>query len=114
MGFAGLVGAGRTEVARAIFGADSINSGEILRQRDKRYTLKARVMLYSHGIGYLSEDRKRYGLTLGMDVQDNMVLASLKKFLNRIGWVDFKEIVSRGQEMVRGVEHQNTRYAAEG
>jgi len=40
-----------------------------------------------HGIGYLSEDRKRYGLTLGMDVESNLVLAALKKFLGGLGWL---------------------------
>ena len=56
-----------------------------------------------HGIGYLSEDRKRYGLTLGMDVKENVVMSSMKKFLNWFGWVDFKKTVARGQEMVKAL-----------
>jgi ribose transport system ATP-binding protein len=53
----------------------------------------------AHGIGYLSEDRKRCGLTLGMDVKDNVVLASLKKFINQIGWVNFSKATSTAKDM---------------
>ena len=48
-------------------------------------------MRLRYGIGYLSEDRKRYGLALGMDVKENIAMAAMKKFLNWLGWVDFKE-----------------------
>jgi ribose transport system ATP-binding protein len=53
------------------------------------------------GVGYLSEDRKRYGLALGMDVKENVVLSAMKKFLNRFGWMDFKKAGIRGQEMIK-------------
>mgnify|MGYP005844922537 CR=1 FL=1 len=86
LGFAGLMGAGRTEVARAVFGADSIDSGEIYIE-GKRAHIKSPSDAVRHGIGYLSEDRKRYGLTLGMDVETNIVLAAFRKFLSRIGLV---------------------------
>lgn len=87
VGFAGLMGAGRTEVARAIFGADSLDSGEIFIQ-GKRVRIKRPSDAVAHGIGYLSEDRKRYGLTLGMDVETNIVLAAFKNFLRFWGLVD--------------------------
>jgi ribose transport system ATP-binding protein len=87
LGFAGLMGAGRTEVARAIFGADPLESGEIY-VAGKRVRIKSPADAVSSGIGYLSEDRKRYGLALGMDVETNVVLAALKKFLGFFGWVD--------------------------
>jgi ribose transport system ATP-binding protein len=90
LGFAGLVGAGRTEVARAIFGADPIDSGEIYIS-GKRVHIRSPQDAVRHGVGYLSEDRKRYGLTLSMDVESNIVLASFKKFLNRLGWVNSKK-----------------------
>ena len=81
LGFAGLMGAGRTEVARAVFGADPIDSGEIYIE-GKRVQIKSPSDAVAHGIGYLSEDRKRYGLALGLDVEANVVLASFKKFLD--------------------------------
>jgi ribose transport system ATP-binding protein len=87
LGFAGLVGAGRTEVARVVFGADPIDSGEIYVQ-GKRAHIKSPNDAVRNGIGYLSEDRKRYGVTLGMDVEVNIVLAAFKKFLGALGWVN--------------------------
>ena len=87
LGFAGLMGAGRTEVARAIFGADPIDSGEIYVFGQKVH-IKSPSDAVKHGIGYLSEDRKRYGLTLGMDVETNIVLASFRKFIGFLGWVN--------------------------
>jgi ribose transport system ATP-binding protein len=98
LGFAGLMGAGRTEVARAIFGADNFDSGEIII-KGKKVHVKSPGDAVAHGIGYLSEDRKRCGLTLGMDVKDNVVLASLKKFVNRIGWVNFSKATSTARDM---------------
>jgi ribose transport system ATP-binding protein len=86
LGFAGLLGAGRTEVARAIFGADPIDSGEIYI-KGRRVHIKSPTDAVKHGIGYLSEDRKRYGLMLGLDVEDNIVIATLERFLGRLGWV---------------------------
>ncbi|HEX9074752.1 MAG TPA: sugar ABC transporter ATP-binding protein [Anaerolineae bacterium] len=87
LGFAGLVGAGRTEVARAIFGADPIDSGEVYI-RGKKVQIKSPSDAVKHGIGYLSEDRKRYGLTLKMDVESNIVLAAFNKFVGLLGWVN--------------------------
>ncbi|CAN5661826.1 sugar ABC transporter ATP-binding protein [soil metagenome] len=87
LGFAGLMGAGRTEVARAIFGADPIDTGEIYI-RGRKTTINDPGDAVQHGIGYLSEDRKRFGLALGMDVETNVVLATLKKFQGAFGWVN--------------------------
>jgi ribose transport system ATP-binding protein len=87
LGFAGLMGAGRTEVARAVFGADRIDTGEIYVQ-GRCAQIKTPRDAVRYGIGYLSEDRKRYGLALGMDVESNVVLAAFKKFLGRLGWVN--------------------------
>jgi ribose transport system ATP-binding protein len=86
LGLAGLVGAGRTEVARAIFGADPIESGEILLF-GKRVRIRSPRDAVKHGIAYLSEDRKRYGLALGLDVEINTVLASMEHFIGTLGWV---------------------------
>ncbi|RPJ51631.1 MAG: sugar ABC transporter ATP-binding protein, partial [Chloroflexi bacterium] len=102
LGFAGLVGAGRTEVARAIFGADTFDTGEIY-VNGKPVHIKSPADAVEHGIGYLSEDRKRYGLTLGLDVKENVVMASMKMFLQWLGWVDQKKMAVRGQEMVKAL-----------
>jgi ribose transport system ATP-binding protein len=87
LGFAGLVGAGRTEVCRAIFGADPIDKGEIY-VHGKKVEIRSPQDAVRHGIGYLSEDRKRYGLAFSMDVEDNIVLAAYHKFLRLKSWVD--------------------------
>jgi ribose transport system ATP-binding protein len=102
LGFAGLMGAGRTEVARAIFGADVYDSGEIY-VKGKRVHINSPGDAVTSGIGYLSEDRKRYGLALGMDVKENIVMSTMKKFMNWFGWMDFKKTVTRGQEMVKAL-----------
>ena len=81
LGFAGLMGAGRTEVARAVFGADTIDSGEI-RVHGEKVSINSPADAVKHGIGYLSEDRKHFGLATGMDVQSNIVLATMKRFLS--------------------------------
>ena len=86
LGFAGLMGAGRTEVARAIFGADPIDSGEIY-VRGQRVHIRSPKDAVAHGIGYLSEDRKRYGLSTKMDVETNVVLAAFDRFTGLLGWV---------------------------
>ncbi len=79
LGFAGLMGAGRTEVARAVFGADRIDSGEI-RVHGKAVIIRSPQDAVAHGIGYLSEDRKQFGLATGLDVQNNIAMASLREF----------------------------------
>lgn len=79
LGFAGLMGAGRTEVARAIFGADRIDSGEIAIHgaTQKIRSPKDAVRL---GLAYLSEDRKNFGLVTSMSVRDNITMASWSRF----------------------------------
>ncbi len=84
LGFAGLMGAGRTEVARAIFGADERDSGEI-RVHGRPCDISAPSDAVKAGIGYLSEDRKHFGLATGMDVRNNIALASLDRFSSRLG-----------------------------
>ena len=86
LGVAGLVGAGRTEVMRAIFAADRPESGSITINGQPA-TIRSPNDAVRHGIAYLSEDRKRYGLALGMDVEVNTVLASLSRFASRFGWI---------------------------
>jgi ribose transport system ATP-binding protein len=103
LGFAGLMGAGRTEVARAIFGADQFDMGEILI-KGQQVQIKNPRDAVNYGIGYLSEDRKRYGLTLGMDLKENIVMSSMKKFLRGSVWVDFKKAAARAMDMVKALD----------
>ena len=77
LGFAGLVGAGRTELAEAIFGADPADSGEIILKGESvkvRSTLQAKNL----SIGMVTEDRKETGLVLPMDVTENTTITDLK------------------------------------
>lgn len=76
LGFAGLMGAGRTETMRALFGADK-SSGEIYINGKKTIISSPRDAV-KHGIGYLSEDRKRYGLAIKLSVAENAVMAALE------------------------------------
>ena len=78
LGFAGLVGAGRTETMRLICGADPMDSGTI-RINGKDVKIRSPKDAVRYGIGYLSEDRKRYGLCLNLSVADNTVLPSLEQ-----------------------------------
>ena len=75
---AGLMGAGRTEFARAIIGADPIMTGEVFLD-GKKLRIHSPEDAVRQGIGLLPEDRKHHGLVLGMSVEENVTLASLKK-----------------------------------
>ncbi len=87
LGLAGLMGAGRTEVARAIFGADPRDSGEIW-VNGQRVGISTPGDAVHAGIGYLSEDRKHFGLATGMNVRNNIALASLARFTRPGGLLD--------------------------
>ncbi len=102
LGFAGLMGAGRTEVARAIFGADPVDSGEIYVLGKKAH-IKSPSDAVKHSIAYLSEDRKRYGVTLGMDVENNIVLAAFGKFLDFLGWVNQTKTHTTAEHFVQAL-----------
>ncbi|MCX7656115.1 MAG: sugar ABC transporter ATP-binding protein [Treponemataceae bacterium] len=90
LGFAGLLGAGRTETARAIFGADPRDSGEIFVRGKPAYIHHPRDAV-AYGIGYLSEDRKQYGLALSLSVEQNTVMSSLPRFLSWFGVVNTRK-----------------------
>lgn len=84
LGFAGLMGAGRTEVARTIFGADPRDKGEIIVDGKPR-SIRTPHDAVAAGIGYLSEDRKHFGLATGMAVSANIAMASMDRFTSRFG-----------------------------
>lgn len=83
VGLTGLVGAGRTEVARAIFGADPKDAGQIYLN-GRRIEVRTPRDAIRHGIGLLTEDRKNQGLVLGMTIRENATLANLKELVR--GW----------------------------
>lgn len=119
LGFAGLMGAGRTEVARAIFGADSIKSGQITI-KGKEVQIKNPNDAVKNGIGYISEDRKRYGLMVELDVKTNIAIASIKDFLNPFGWAKDSKISDKSKEMVEKLSvktpsiHQQVKFLSGG
>ncbi|NBH83137.1 sugar ABC transporter ATP-binding protein [bacterium C-53] len=79
LGFSGLMGAGRTETARAIFGADPKESGDIYINGQK-VTINTPEDAVKCGIGYLSEDRKRFGIVVQKTVAENSTMATLEKY----------------------------------
>jgi ribose transport system ATP-binding protein len=100
LGFAGLVGSGRTETMRLIFGADRMDKGEIF-VRGKKCVIRQPRDAVRCGLCYLSEDRKRYGLALGMSVKVNTVMASLRRFLKPFGIIDEAKSAAAAEKCVR-------------
>lgn len=98
LGFAGLIGAGRTETARAIFGADPIDSGYI-EVHGRPVHISSPEDAVRYGIGYLSEDRKRFGLAIRMSVSENTAMATYDRF-SRGGFVQFGKIADATNEYV--------------
>ena len=86
LGFAGLMGAGRTETARAIIGADPMSAGTVV-VNGKEVRISGPSVAVGHGIGYLPEDRKRHGLMLEQDVAFNVAMASLKANRGPLGFL---------------------------
>lgn len=110
LGFAGLVGAGRTEVARAIFGADSKSAGSVCLN-GKPLNISSPRDAIDNGIVYLSEDRKTMGLFLPMSVRNNIVAASLNQFTNKMWFVNHRKIAKQSRDYVKlmDIRPQNDR-----
>ena len=98
LGFAGLMGAGRTETARALFGADEIQSGTI-EINGRPVWIRSPEDAVSHGVGYLSEDRKRFGLALNLSVKDNVVMATYEAFKRGL-FIHAKKVEKVAREFV--------------
>jgi ribose transport system ATP-binding protein len=102
LGFAGLMGAGRTEVARALVGADPVESGTVeLRGKPVRFANPAEAA--RNHIGYLSEDRKHLGLLLDQDVNANIGLSSIREKFQTWGFVRDRAMRDRSREVVDGL-----------
>lgn len=99
LGFAGLMGAGRTEVARAIVGADKSTAGRI-SLRGREVVIHSPVDAAKLGIGYLSEDRKKFGVLLERSVRENVILASMADYFTRFGFAKERAIERTAREYV--------------
>jgi len=108
IGFGGLMGAGRTELARLIFGADRREAGEVLVNDHPVHISSPRDAI-AEGICLLTEDRKAQGLVLRASVRDNFALSNLKRW-SRLGWINQRVERSR---FVALVEKLNIRTAGE-
>ncbi len=86
LGLAGLVGAGRTELLRLLFGADRAEGGTILLE-GRQIRIRSPREAIAHGIGLLTEDRKAEGLVLGLSARENFALPNLRRW-SRGGWID--------------------------
>lgn len=82
LGFAGLMGSGRTEMMRTIFGLDRMDSGELFI-RGHKVNIRKPTDAVSHGIGFITEDRKDEGLVLDFSIRENMVLPNLFSFSSK-------------------------------
>ncbi len=102
LGFSGLMGAGRTETARALFGADPKESGDVYVNGEK-VEIKTPQDAVRCGIGYLSEDRKRFGIVVDKTVAENSTMASLERFMKGI-FINKKKEDQVSQEYVEALK----------
>jgi ribose transport system ATP-binding protein len=98
VGIAGIVGAGRTELARAIFGVDPVDSGEVWVEGRRMERFDPREAK-NRGIGFITEDRQGQGIVPPLSVAENLVLASLEETTS-VGLVNRREQRSRAQKMI--------------
>ena len=96
LGFAGLVGAGRSEVMRAIFGLDPISSGTVTLDGKEMHVKNTRDAI-NQGLAMVNEDRRTYGLVLARSIHHNASLVNLKKYTK--GLIDDKAITADVQKM---------------
>jgi ribose transport system ATP-binding protein len=103
LGFAGLIGAGRTEVARTIFGADPKSSGTLVLN-GRPIEIRSPIDAVDHGIAYLSEDRKGEGLALGMSLASNVTMANIGAVCGKLGFLDFAKEERAARSAVEALE----------
>lgn len=100
LGIAGLVGSGRTEVLRAIFGADAKESG-IVELEDELLNIKTPKNAVKHGIGLVPENRKEHGVILDFSVRKNITMPSIKRIANRLGIIPDKYEKSISNDLIK-------------
>jgi D-xylose transport system ATP-binding protein len=100
LGIAGLMGAGRTELVMSLFGSYAgANAGEI-EIEGKRVKIKSTEDAIKHGMALVSEDRKKYGLVLPMDIKSNVTLASLSR-ISPGGLIDHNREIASGEQYIK-------------
>lgn len=105
LGFYGLVGAGRTELARIIIGEDKADSGSILVRGEKADIKKVSDSLYNYRIGYVSENRKEEGLFLDSTISNNICITIWSKIINRFTrCINSKKEANITTDMIAGLE----------
>ncbi len=102
LGFAGLIGSGRTELCRALFGLDKINSGS-MKLFGQEYKPKSTKDAIHRGLGFVTEDRHRDGLILGDTVENNICFAGLEKLI-RHGSIDKKKSKKVAEKYVQDLK----------
>ncbi len=102
LGFAGLMGAGRTEVARALVGADPISAGTV-ELHGRAIAISNPAQAADLRIGYLSEDRKHLGLLLAQTVNANIALSSLAERFSKVGFIQDRPMRARSREYVESL-----------
>lgn len=98
VGFAGLVGSGRTELMRLVFGADPVESGEIF-VKGQKVNIKSPVEAINNGICLLTEDRKNQGVALGLSIKENINMTALKSNI-----INHKEVKKKVDELVENLQ----------
>lgn len=102
VGLAGLMGSGRTELARTIYGVLDEDSGEIIVQ-GKAVHIKSPGQAIKNGISYVSEDRKGNGVVLGLNIKENISLSVLQKLSGMFGIIDKKKEEAAALESIKGM-----------
>jgi rhamnose transport system ATP-binding protein len=102
LGLAGLVGARRTDVGKAIFGIDPADKGSI-RIDGKQCAIQSPDQALHLGLAYVPEDRQSYGVIMGMSLSENITLSILKEF-TRAGWINHDRELNKAAEMFKMLE----------
>ena len=101
IGFFGLVGAGRSEVMRAMTGVEKLTSGDVYLH-GKKVEIKNHTEALKNGIGFLTEDRRADGCALGLSINTNINMSSLD-MISKCGWIDVKQEAKRAEKFVKEV-----------
>ncbi|WP_306462125.1 sugar ABC transporter ATP-binding protein [Jeotgalibacillus sp. S-D1] len=101
VGFAGLIGAGRTELVRSIFGVSEIQQGEVLIEGDK-VSIKSPIDAIKNGIALVPESRKEQGLFLDMSVKENILMADLQMFIKK-GTINWRKLDREARDYIKNL-----------